>query len=101
MGNEVDTLQDQWQRYMKMFARETDRACVILTVSFLDELLTLCLRMKLVATPISSDTLFDSGNAPFSTFSSKIDLAYRLGLLSNRLCRDMHLIKKITIECKS
>lgn len=95
MTTEVQTTKDQWQRYMEMFSKESDRACVILTVSFLDELLTLCLRMKLVATPSAADSLFEGGNAPFSSFSSKIDVAYRLGIISNRLCRDLHLVRKI------
>ena len=95
MINNVQTTKDQWQRYMKMFSQESDRACVILTVSFLDELLTICLRMRLVATPTSVDSLFEGGNAPFSSFSSKIDVAYRLGIISNRFCRDIHLVRKI------
>lgn len=95
MTTEVQPAKDQWQRYMAMFSQESDRACVILTVSFLDELLTHCLRIKLVAAPSSTDSLFEGGNAPFSSFSSKIDLAYRLGVISNRLCRDLHLVRKI------
>ena len=95
MTTDVHKTKDQWQRYMEMFSKESDRACVILTVSFLDELLTLCLRMKLVATPNAVDSLFEGGNAPFSSFSSKIDVAYRLGIISNRLCRDLHLVRKI------
>ena len=95
MATEVQETKDQWQRYMEMFSKESDRACVILTVSFLDELLTLCLRMRLVANPNAIDSLFEGGNAPFSSFSSKIDVAYRLGIISNRLCRDLHLVRKI------
>lgn len=95
MVTEVQPAKGQWQRYMEMFSQESDRACVILTVSFLDELLTLCLRMKLVAAPSSADSIFEGGNAPFASFSSKIDLAYRLGIISNRLCRDLHLVRKI------
>ena len=89
------TAKDHWRRFMDMFAQESDRACVILSVSFLDELLTLSLKTKLVATHTSSDSLFDGANAPFASFSSKIDLAYRLGLLSNRLSKDLHLVRKI------
>lgn len=87
--------EDHWQRYMKMFAQESDRACVILTVSFLDELLTLILKTKLAAFHSSNDPLFDGANAPLASFSSKIDLAYRLGVLSSRLCRDLHVVRRI------
>lgn len=92
---ESGTKRDWWRRYMDMFEKESDRACVILTVSFMDELLTLCLRSRLVADHSATDSLFDGANAPFSTFSSKIDLSFRLGILSNRLAKDLHLIRRI------
>lgn len=92
---EPGTTTDWWHKYMDMFEKESDRACVILTVSFVDELLTLCLRTKLVADHSATDSLFDGARAPFSTFSSKIDLSFRLGIVSNRLAKDLHLIRKI------
>lgn len=91
--------QVQWYgRYMDLFNQESDRACVILTVSIIDELLTSILKMKLVDQHSSNDTLFDGANAPFSNFNSKIDISYRLGVLSSRLCRDIHLIRRIRNE---
>lgn len=77
------------------FKRETDRAAVILVAAIIDETLNAILKSKLIPLPSASDDLFDGPNAPISTFSSKIDLAYRLGLISNKLCRDIHLIRKI------
>lgn len=96
MSKEVE---NRWyQHYMDLFEQESDRACVILTVSIIDELLTSALKIKLVPNHSSRDTLFDGANAPFSTFSAKIDLSHRIGLLSTQLCRDIHLIRKIRNE---
>lgn len=77
------------------FNKESDRAAVILVASLLDESLTSLLRSFFVPDASSSDELFDGVNAPIGTFSSKINIAYRLGLISNIFCRDLHLIRKI------
>lgn len=76
------------------FKGESDRACVILAAAMLDSALRNLLQTKFTPCP-SSDMLFDGANAPLSTFSSRIDMSYRLGLLSARFCRDLHLVRKI------
>lgn len=77
------------------FAKESDRAAVILTGSLFDNALTQLLRISLVASPTSSDDLLDGANAPLSTFSAKINACYRIGLISKQLARDLHLIRSI------
>ena len=77
------------------FENESDRAIVILVVSIIDESLTTILKSKLIPIPSSKDSLFDNATAPISTFSSKIDLSFRIGLISPRMCKDIHLIRKI------
>lgn len=77
------------------FKKETDRAAVILVAAILDEKLTTLLKSRLIAIPSANDDLFEGGNAPISTFSSKIDVSFRLGLISSRFCRDLHLVRKI------
>lgn len=77
------------------FRGESDRACVILAASLLDVALRSLLEARLAPSPNSSDMLFDGANAPLSTFSSRIDMTYRLGLLSARFCRDLHLVRRI------
>lgn len=80
------------------FSKESDRAAVILTASIADELLRRVLIGRLVPVSSSSDDLFDGGNAPLSTFSSRIEMAYRVGIISVRFARDLHLIRKIRNE---
>lgn len=41
------------------------------------------------------DTLLDGPNAPLSNFSSRIDFAFRIGIISHQLARDIHIIRKI------
>lgn len=82
----------------KEFEKESDRAAVILTSSMLDSALTSLLRSFLVDTPNSEDELIERPNAPLSTFSAKIDISRRLGLISNKFCRDLHIIRRIRNE---
>lgn len=79
----------------KEFEGESDRACVILAASLLDTALISLLQARLCPNPGNSDPLFDGANAPLSTFSARIDMCFRLGILSSRFCRDLHLIRKI------
>lgn len=41
------------------------------------------------------DRLFDSKYAPLSSFAAKIDLAFALGLISQAMCRDLHVVREI------
>lgn len=82
-------------RLRKELAGESDRAAVLVSVAMLDEALRDLLIRKLAPNPSSIDTLFDGPSAPISSFSAKIDLAYRVGVVSARLCRDLHLFRKI------
>jgi len=74
---------------------ESPRGTVLVATSMLEEMLRELISAYLVPNPSSSDTLLDGPNAPFGSFSGKIDAAYRLGLISNQFCRDLHLIRKI------
>jgi hypothetical protein len=77
------------------FAKETDRAAVIVAASMLDELLRSILVAKLVPVSSSTDELFDGANAPLGTFSARIEMAYRVGLISVKFSRDLHLVRRI------
>lgn len=80
------------------FDKESDRAAVILAGSIVDELLKSLLSAHLVAVTSSKDDLFDGPNAPLSDFNARIEMAYRLGLISVKFTRDLHLIRKIRNE---
>jgi hypothetical protein len=79
----------------KEFDGTSDRSCVIVAAAIIDHLLTEALRSFLVPSPTAQDPLFDGANAPLGTFSARIDMAHRLGLLGVQAARDMHLIRRM------
>jgi len=80
------------------FSKESDRASVILTSSIIEELLGKLLLCRLAPTPAASDELLDGANAPMSTFSSRISVCYRIGLISATLARDLNIVRRIRNE---
>lgn len=84
----LDTLRAEYEK-------ETDRAAVIVAAAAFDSSLAALIGHFLVAVPSASDDLFDGPNAPLASFSAKIALAHRLGLISSRFARNLHLVRKI------
>jgi hypothetical protein len=82
------------KEFIKEFGSESDRAAVILGAAKLDTSLYLLLTRALLPTAGNEDELFE-GEAPLSSFSSKINLAYRLGLIDSQFAHALHLIRKI------
>ena len=88
-----------WHKVLiKEFEKESDRAAVILTASIFEDALYRILKNHLVACASSTDEMLDGANAPLSTFSAKISAVHRLGLVSSKFCRDLHLVRKIRNE---
>lgn len=85
---------DQFQKFVDEFKNESDRAAVILGVAKLDIQLRQILIQFLLPNPTSEDNLLD-GDTPLSTFSAKINLAYRLGIITKEFSKALHLIRKI------
>lgn len=76
---------------------ETDRGCALMAAAYLDDQLGELLRAYLVDDSKTADELFGP-LAPLGTFSSRIDLAYMLGLVGPHARRELHLIRKIRNE---
>jgi len=88
--------EEHWDDIFKEeFKKESDRACVIVSVAMLDRALETILKARLVPTSSSEDNLIEVAYAPISTFSARIGLAHRVGLISAKFCRDLHTIRKI------
>jgi len=75
--------------------KESERGSAIVCAALLDESLREIIKAKLVALSKKKDDLFDGGNAPLESSSAKIDLAYRIGLISRDEKSSFHLIRKI------
>ena len=85
-----------WDMVMReQFRTESDRACVILCAALLDQALETILKSRLAPTSTATDELLEGAYAPISTFSARIDISHRLGLISTKLCRDLHIVRKI------
>lgn len=80
--------------FLKEFTGESDRAAVILGAAQLDILLSQHIKALLLPSPTSNDELLD-GDRGLGTFSAKINVAYRLGLIDSGMCSGLHLIRKI------
>jgi DNA-binding MltR family transcriptional regulator len=80
--------------FAEEFEKESDRAAVILVSAKLDELLHLALTKKLLPCPTAQDDLLRT-DGPISSFSSRITLAHRLGLIDDAFAKTLHLIRRI------
>jgi DNA-binding MltR family transcriptional regulator len=79
---------------MAQYLSETDRSCAILICSHLDQLLETLLKARLVSIRSKTDDIFE-GYGPLGSFSARIEIAYRLGLISNCMRADLHMVRKI------
>ncbi|MDO8557327.1 MAG: hypothetical protein Q7R98_02580 [Candidatus Jorgensenbacteria bacterium] len=97
-ANNQSSHETTWEKgdfLINEFSKETDRAAAILSVSLLENTLTTLLKSHLAPTTTSEDELFDQNNAPVSTFNSKIQLAFRLGLISAKFTQNFNIIRKM------
>ena len=93
------SLPEYWTDFLlEEFSKETDRAAIILTASLIENALTTLLKNYLAPVSTKDDELFDGPTAPLSNFNSKVQFAYRLGLISQKLAHDFHIIRKIRNE---
>lgn len=85
---------NSFRSFVNEFKNESDRAAVILGAAKLDVLLYQLLQSFLRPSTSKSDDLLD-GDSPLATFSSKITISHRLGLIDDTFCKSLHLIRKI------
>ena len=85
---------DEVMEFRSSLTPETDRGCALMAAAFLDSELELLLRAFVVKNKKVEDEMFGQSK-PIGAFSSRIDLAYLLGLISADTRRDLHLIRKI------
>jgi DNA-binding MltR family transcriptional regulator len=83
---------------VKEFEKESDRAVIIIGASRLDSILENMIKQRLVSNSSGNDELFNQ-EGPISTFSAKINMAYRLGLIDNDFANLLHIIRKLRNDC--
>ncbi|MCU8505918.1 MltR family transcriptional regulator [Vibrio vulnificus] len=100
----ADLLGDAESEAVKMFRRitdfrqtitsESDRGCALMAAAYIDECLGELLRSYFVDDAKEVSKLFEF-NGACGTFSSKIALAYALGLISKNVRSDLTLLRRI------
>ncbi|HUW84440.1 MAG TPA: hypothetical protein VMZ31_16770 [Phycisphaerae bacterium] len=73
---------------------ESDRAKVILSACYLEELLLQLLAIVLQPCTKDKDPLFHGATAPLGTFSAKIEMAARMGLIPDDTQKSLHYVRK-------
>jgi DNA-binding MltR family transcriptional regulator len=82
------------QRFRSEIDKETDRGMALFGVSRLEVLLKELLEKKLVGGKTHVDKLFDF-NGPLGTFSSKINMAYSLGLIPKSTRVELNTLREL------
>jgi DNA-binding MltR family transcriptional regulator len=90
----IDPVINDFTNFLQEFRDESDRAAVILGVARLDYFLYHILQRVFSPCTSRTDELLD-GDSPLSTFSARIEVAYRMGLIDAELTRALHIIRKI------
>jgi hypothetical protein len=85
---------DDFKAFVAEFAKESERALVVLTAARLDFLLFRILQKYLVPDTAKVDDFFEN-QGPGATFSSKIMLSYRLGLIDRQFVSSLNLLRRI------
>lgn len=80
--------------WLDLLNKESGRGQVLISSGFLEQQLNDILQAFMVANS-GTDTLFEGGNAPLGTFSSRIAACFALGLISEDEHHDLSLIRKI------
>jgi DNA-binding MltR family transcriptional regulator len=75
--------------------KETDRSVAIVASALLDEALKESVKARLLPARKNEWCILSGGNSPLSTFSSRINFCYQIGLISHVMQRDLHIIRKL------
>lgn len=90
------TLVEAFDEFVEQFKVESDRAAVILVAAKIDDSLFHLISSFLVPNTTKKDELLDPDeNGPLSSFSARISLCYRLGIIDAEFARALHLVRKI------
>jgi DNA-binding MltR family transcriptional regulator len=93
----VDERLDEVTEFRLSLNPETDRGCALMAAAYLDSELEQLIRKYLVDNETVKSELF-AHSGPLGSFSSRIDMAYLLGLIGPKGRRDLHLIRKVRNE---
>ncbi len=90
-----EELAGRWSELVDEIKGESDRGAAIVVAARIEEGLEVLLKAKLTPSISSEDELFDIPYAPLQSLSAKIDLAYRIGVISPDVWASLHLLRKL------
>jgi hypothetical protein len=91
--------QAQVAAFLEELKSQTDRGTAVIAAAVLDDLLEMLLTARLVELHGERhDRLFKKTGAPLSSFSSKIEMCFAVGVISNEARLAMHLIREVRNE---
>ena len=82
-------------KYHVLISSESDRGAVILAGSILDVALEKLIASYLLPPVKKEDKLINGAYAPLGSFSAKIEMCYRLGLIKRHILEQLQLFKSI------
>jgi len=91
---DVEQLSAESAHLYDVLNEESDLACVLIATSYLDYALASLLKRHLVESGVVNK-LLDSPRGALSTFATRSDLAYSLGLIPKSLYQNLETIGKI------
>lgn len=98
MSDDVaERIEEQFEEilsFRRAISSESDRGCVLFAASYLDASLSKLLCESLVANKNVEKDLFE-GTMPLATFSSRIKMAFYLGLISQKCRQNLDMIRSI------
>lgn len=94
---QIETLKKVF-KLRKELDKESDRGSILMATSFLDYELQKLFEFYLIGNKKTLDEMF-SGQGSLATFSSRIKLAYCLGLISKLTMDDLNIIRRIRNDC--
>lgn len=99
MPNSKPHTQEQVAAILEELKSQTDRGTAIIAAAVLDDVLNQLLTARLIKLGADRhESLFRRTNAPLSSFSSKIEMCFALGVLSNEARLALHLIRDVRNE---
>lgn len=88
-----------FDEFVNQFKSESDRSAVILVTAKIDYSLFQLISCFLIPSTTKKDELLDPDeNGALSSFSARISLCYRLGLIDSEFAKALHLVRKIRNE---
>ncbi len=85
---------EEFQDFRISLTSESDRGSVLMAAAFIEDKITQLLENFIINDKKIRKKIFE-GSGALATFSSKIDMAFLLGLIPKNILNDLHILRKI------